>query len=255
MRKIKGVLYLKNLNKSLLVLTTLLGISFSYGADKGKGSFSLGFVQTSGNSETTTVKGTLSYTNKGNIYRVYINSSVLYGSSNGEKNAEEIKFNGRFERRFLPLFVFWDVNYYRNPFKGYRQSLGTGPGAGIYIINNDRLYLTLGYYVYRVVNKLTDKYSSENFDKSTERYFQHHIEERFKWKILKNLSLKEKLIYKITSRSNEDYFIDFYTAIENKITNRLSLEISYTVNYQNRPVGKKIKKTDTIFMTGIKYSF
>ena len=246
---------MKNNWKLFITFCMLAGTTISYGADSGKGSYSLGFVQTSGNSDTTTVKGALSYTNKGNIYRVYINSSVLYGSSNGKKNAEEIKFNGRFERRFLPLFVFWDVNYYRNPFRGYRQSLGTGPGVGVYILNNDKLYLTLGYYVYRVINKLTDKYSGEKFNKNTERYYQHHIEERFRWKILKNLSFKEKLIYKMTSRSKEDYFVDLYTALESKITDRLSLEISYTVNYQNRPVGKKIKRTDTIFMTGIKYSF
>ena len=244
---------MKKINKIFLILFIFIG--FSYGADKDTGKVSFGFVQTSGNSETTTVKGALSYTNKGDIYRIYIDASALYGSSKGEKNAEEIKLKTRFERRFLPLFIFWDINYYRNPFKGYNQSLGTGPGVGVYILNNDKLYLTLSYYVYRVINKLTDKYSSSDIDNKTERYYQHHIEERFKWKILPNLSLKEKLIYKITSRAKEDYFVDLYTAIESKITDRLSLEISYTVNYQNRPVGKKIKRTDTIFMTGIKYSF
>ncbi len=244
---------MKKFNKIFLILFTFIG--FSYGADKDTGKVSFGFVQTSGNSETTTLKGALSYTNKGDIYRIYIDASGLYGSSKGKKNAEEIKLKTRFERRFLPIFVFWDINYHRNPFKGYRQSLGTGPGIGVYILHNDKLYLTVSYYIYRVINKLTGRYTSEKFIKNTERYYQHHIEERFKWKILPNLSFKEKLIYRITSRTKEDYFIDLYTAVESKITDRLSLEISYTVNYQNRPVGKKIKRTDTIFMTGIKYSF
>ncbi len=244
---------MKKINNIFLILFSFIG--FSYGADKDTGKVSFGFVQTSGNSETTTLKGALSYTNKGDIYRVYIDASGLYGSSKGKKNAEEIKLKTRFERRFLPLFIFWDIKYYRNPFRGYSQSIGTGPGVGVYILNNDKLYLTLSYYVYRVINKLTDRYTSETFTKNTERYYQHHIEERFKWKILRNLSFKEKLVYKITSRAKEDYFVDLYTAIESKITDRLSLEISYTANYQNRPVGKKIKRTDTIFMTGINYSF
>jgi putative salt-induced outer membrane protein YdiY len=179
----------------------------------------------------------------------------LYGVSDGEKTAERIDLDTRFERRFYPYFVFWDFKFYRNPFQGYSYSIGTGPGVGRYIIDNDRTYLTLAYYIHWIYNRLTDRYTSLPLDKKIERYFLHHIEERFKFKITENLKLKERLVYKVSSRSMKDYFINFNIALENKMTKNLYLVISYEVNYQNIPVGKKIKRTDTIFMTSIKYKF
>ncbi|RUM47731.1 MAG: hypothetical protein DSY47_06510 [Hydrogenothermus sp.] len=230
--------------------------SFSFALDEKKQNFSvsLGVVSTSGNSQTTTVRGNVNYTHKGETWREYLKFSALYGESKGEKNAERIEAWGRLERRFFPVFIFWDIDYYRNPFQGYKHSIGTGPGVGIYIFKNEKIYLSTSYYVYRIYNELTDKYTAP-ITNYIERYFLHHIEERFRIKLLENVKFKQRIIYKLTSRTNKDYFITAENSLENRITKNLSMEISYNLNYQNLPVEDNIKKLDTIFITSIKYTF
>ena len=248
---------------NLIIFNTLLVIgilNLSYGEEKQKknksaGKLSIGFVQTSGNSETSTLKFKFNYTNKGEIYRTYIDTSVLYGQSKGKKNAEEEKFNGRFERRFLPFFAFWDIHLHRNPFKGYDYSIGTGPGLGVYLLKDESKSFSVSYYIYRVYNRLTDRYTQKDLTRNIERYFMHHIEQRFRIKLTPTVKIKEKLVYKITSRKKDDYFVDGYLALESNLTKRLTIEISYTVNYQNIPVENKLKRLDSVFMTSIGYKF
>lgn len=240
----------------LIFYLTLCLLSLSLALDEKKQNFSvsLGIVATSGNSQTTTVRGNIDYAYKGETWREYLKLTVLYGESKGEKNAERIEGWGRLEKRFFPIFVFWDINYYRNPFQGYEHSIGIGPGVGIYIFKNEKIYLSTSYYVYRIYNELTDKYTVP-ITNYIENYFLHHIEERFKIKISENIKFKQKIIYKLTSRTNKDYFITAENSLENKIIKNLSMEISYNINYQNLPVGDDIKKLDTIFITSIKYTF
>jgi len=220
---------------------------------KQKFSISLGYVQTTGNTETSTINLKSNYTYKGTSKRVYFNLDSVYGSTKGEKTVENIQGNLRLEKRFLPYFVFWDINYYRNPFQGYEYSLGSGPGIGRYFFKNSNLYLSASYYVYYVYNYLNEISIFSN--EKQERYFLHHIEERFRIKITKNLKFKEKLIYKVSSRKSQDYFIALESSIINNLTKHLALEISYKANYQNIPVEAGIKRLDTTFSTLIQYSF
>ena len=221
--------------------------------NNSKLSISLGYVQTTGNTETSTVNIKSSFTYKADSKRVYFDLNGLYGETKGEKTSENITSDLRLEKRFLPYFAFWDVHYYRNPFQAYKYSLGSGPGIGKYFFHTDRLYLTGSYYVYYVYNELNQQ--SYFTHKEREKYFLHHIEERFRVKLLKNLKFKEKLIYKVSSRKSQDYFIYFESSLINNLTKNLALEISYTANYQNIPIGSKIKRLDTTLSTLVQYSF
>ncbi len=243
--------------KKVLLLTLLIpGYALSLDDSKEKKSnfsISLGYVQTTGNTETSTINVKSSYIYKTDSKRIYFDLNALYGETSGEKTSENITSNLRVEKRFLPYFVFWDVHYYRNPFQAYKYSIGSGPGIGKYFFHTDRLYLTGSYYVYYVYNELNQPSYFTN--KEREKYFLHHIEERFRVKLLKNLKFKEKLIYKVSSRKSEDYFVYFESSLINNLTKNLALEISYTANYQNIPIGSKIKRLDTTFSTLVQYSF
>ncbi len=243
------------MKKYLISFLFLLLPFISFAASKNSLSITVGAVQTTGNTETTTFSLETSYTYKGEKWREYLNLSAIYGESKGDKTAERIEGSTRTERRIFPYFLFWDINFYRNPFQGYNYSVKTGPGIGRYIFKIDDLYLSASYYIYRVVNKLTNKYTYQPLEKRYERYFLYNIEERFKLKITDNTFLRQKLIYRVTSRSWQDYFLDGKVSVENKITKNLYLQISYKFTYQNRPVEKGIKRLDTIFLTSIKYSF
>ncbi|RMA93128.1 DUF481 domain-containing protein [Hydrogenothermus marinus] len=216
-------------------------------------SLSLGYVQTTGNSETNTINLKSDYKYKFDSKRIYFNLNGIYGTSKGEKTAEEISGNLRLEKRYLPYFVFWDINYYRNPFQSYEHSVKTGPGLGIYLYESKKAKLSLAYYLYYVYNKLNAPSPFSNTDE--EKYYLHNIEERFKIKFTKNLKLKQKLIYKLTSRKMQDYFVYFESSLINALTKHLALEIDYVATYQNIPIEADIKRLDTKFSTLIQYSF
>ncbi len=245
--KLKKILY-----GVLLISIPALSADSLHG-NNSKLSVSLGYVQTTGNTETSTINIKSSYTYKTDSKRIYFDLNGLYGETNGKKTSESILSNLRLEKRFLPYFAFWDVHYYRNPFQAYEHSIGSGPGIGKYFFHTDRLYLTGSYYVYYVYNKLNQLSYFTN--KQREKYFLHHVEERFRIKLLKSLKFKQKLIYKVSSRKSQDYFVYFETSLINNLTKNLALEISYTANYQNIPVGSKIKRLDTTFSTLIQFSF
>jgi putative salt-induced outer membrane protein YdiY len=243
--------------KNILILTALfsLPVLADDSSDNKKSDFSIsvGYVQTTGNTETSTLNIQSSYDYKFNSKKINFDLNALYGKTSGVKTAENITADLRAEKNFKPYFIFWDVHYYRNPFQAYEHSIGTGPGIGRYFYDSEKIYLTGSYYVYYVYNKLNQpSYFSGT---ETENYFLHNIEERFRIKITENLKFKQRLIYKVTSRRLQDYFVYFESSLVNKLADNLALKISYTANYQNIPVGSKIKRLDTTFSTLVQFSF
>ncbi len=242
------------MKKTLFILSIIPVFVFAKEKEnKQQFSISTGYVQTTGNTETSTANIKTKYTYKTDSKRIYFDLNAVYGSTNGKKSSEYIDGNIRFEKRKFPYFFFWDIHYYRNPFQGYKHSIGTGPGIGRYFYHNAQSYLSLSYYVYYVYNDLNQPslYTNKYF----ERYFLHHIEERFKKKFTKSLKFTQKLVYKVSSRKRQDYFVYFESSIINSFTKHLALEISYTINYQNLPLGSKIKRLDTTLSTLVQYNF
>ncbi len=83
----------------------------------------------------------------------------------------------------------------------------------------------------------------------------HNIEERFKFSFNENLYFKQKLLYSLNNENFKDYYIDFELSLINKLTQHLSLQITYLAKYQNIPKENLIKRLDTTFTTGIVIEF
>ena len=208
-----------------------------------KASLSLGLVETSGNSDTTTFNSKVHLSRKQGIYRVRLEGLYIYGESGGVSFAEKVDVTNRWEIRLNSYFPFWDFSYYRDPFQKYDYRIATGPGLGYYFIKTDTAYLSASYYIRSHNDHLLgtdDRYVN---------YTMQHIEERAKYSFTENLSLTQKLIYSISDRKAGDYFVDFETALKNKISKRLALELSYVARYQNKPVDITVKQLDTTIST------
>ncbi|GMT42320.1 MAG: hypothetical protein IEMM0002_0731 [bacterium] len=200
-------------------------------------------MDTSGNTETKTLSLKASLKVKKENRRVYLEAYYIYGETYGESTMEKIDVNNRWELRLNGFFPFWDIKYYRNPFQKYGYRLSTGPGLGYYFFKSEKTYLSASYYIQSHYDYLTGE---------VERYVNytvHNMEARFRYKFDENLKFRQKVLYRLSDRQPGDYWVDFEVSIVNNLTKRLALELSYTANYQNKPVDPSVKRLDTTLST------
>jgi len=233
----------------ILATLILLSCPSDGSAQKDKGSISLGFAQNAGNTNTSSFNGKLKLSREVEKYRIFFNAKNNTNSTDGKTTQEETEVDLRGELRIGRFFPFWDIRYYRNPFRKFTSRIATGPGLGYYFIKTERVYLTGGYYVHYNVDNLT-----EQSDRET-KYFMQHVEVRNRFYFTETLKFKQKAIYKISTRTGADYYVDYTATLEDGITKTLSLEIGYSLNYQNEPVSADVRRVDTAFTTGITFKF
>ncbi len=241
------------MKKSLFcfAILSLVAVSFSQETEKEKKGFiTFGYSQSQGNIDVSTASLTANYTVKYPTYRLFFDLRVLYGTSQGEKNAEQIDGKLRYELRKGRYFPFWDIIYYRNPFQNFEHRVATGPGIGYYITKTDTRYFSVSYYLYYYYDVIKDTLNT-----LIDKTLFHNIEERFKYKFTDNLSFKEKGLYSVSDENFQNYYLNIELTLTNKITKNLGLQISYLINYQNIPKEDKIKRLDTTLTTSIMYNF
>ena len=108
------------------------------------GSFGAGLSLTSGNSDTTNVN--LSFDTKydpktGNLFKA--EGLYLWGRTEGEDNANRLSLQGRFEHLLKPrVFVFGQLQYMRDPFKGVDYLIAPTGGIGYKLVDTPRTQLS-----------------------------------------------------------------------------------------------------------------
>lgn len=239
--------------KVFVVLFFLLFFTFLYAQEEEKekkGFITFGYSQSQGNIDVSTASLTANYTVKYPKYRLFFDLKILYGTSQGEKNAEQIDGKLRYELRRGKYFPFWDILYYRNPFQNFEHRVATGPGVGYYITKTEKKYLSISYYLYYYYDVINNTLINK-----IDRTLFHNIEERFKYHFTENLSFKQKGLYSVSNENFQNYYTNIELNLINKITQNLGLQVSYIINYQNIPKEKGIKRLDTTLTTSIMYNF
>jgi len=233
------------------ILSALILLSFpsAGSAQNDKGSISLGFAQNAGNTNTSSFNGKLKLSREMDKYRIFFNAKNNTSATDGKTTKEETDVDLRGELRIGRFFPFWDVRFYRNPFRKFASRIATGPGLGYYFIKTENVYLTGGYYVHYDIDNLT-----EQSDRKT-KYFMQHLEIRNRFYFTDSLKFKQKAIYKLSTRTSADYYVYYTVTLEDSITKTLSLEVRYFANYQNEPVSADVRRVDSTFTTGIKFKF
>jgi putative salt-induced outer membrane protein len=210
----------------------------------------LSYVNTSGNTDTRTLAGKLAAKKEGAFNRYYLDGSYFQTESEGEETSNKLKLEGRFERVVTKrLFGLFSAGYFRDKFSGYDFRAFGGPGLGIDLIKTDRhglqVLTSLLYY--------HDELSAG--EESTDDYAAGKATARYEWRVLENLKIKETLDYFVSFEDTQRSFIDSVTSAEVKINTRLSLGLSYIVNYQNAPPSPDIEHTDITFLTTLIIDF
>ncbi len=226
---------------ALLLITAVL--SLSEGA-KGENSINISYSQTSGNSNTSTLSLSYSLEKGWGSSSLSSQGSYLYKENEGEESANRLEIDNSYERKLgdnlsavISNFIFSDK------FSGYNLRLGIGPGLKVKLFEGLSVSSTLTY-VYN------------NYTKGTnESYYQGEVNLKFTKKLTENMNFCQLLSYQVSFKNREDYFVHSKSQFSVPLNRKLSLTVTYQVDYQNLLPDGVSHHTDRIFLTGVSYNF
>jgi putative salt-induced outer membrane protein len=220
-----------------------------------EGAASLGFAQTNGNANATTinVSDKIKYRMKG--WAVGQDLAFFYGEAEGKVNANFWNGGVRGERRLTPrLGMFVGTRFDRNVLQGVASRFEEGVGFDVTAIDakRDKLVLSAGASLFQqtlvpgavVTFKRNFPAARAALDYkhsfSEVAYFQQMAE------YLPNLS------------DPEVYLLNTESSIVAPLASKLGLKMSYVVRYNSTPPFKnavQLRTTDTFFTSAITYAF
>ena len=210
----------------------------------------LSYVTTSGNTDTQTLSSKLRAGKEGEVYRHILKGNFLRAEDRGEETANKWLLEGRSERVLKEeLFAFLTASYLQDKFSGYDYRMSAGPGLGYDFIK------TKEHELKGLISVLHSRDKFSEADKGSESYISGKAAMYYIWNILENLRFKENADCLVSFEDIDTYFINSETALEVRVNGTISLGLTYSIAYQNKPPFPEIERTDTIFLTSLIIDF
>lgn len=209
-----------------------------------KGSAELGFISTSGNTETESIKAKGVISTERNSWRHNYELSALNSSDQVNTTAERYIFIGQIDYKLSKTNYFLAViNYEDDRFSGYQYRLTESLGFGYRAIDKDKLKIDVEIGPGARQSKLD---AGDNQNEAIAR-----AAAKIDWAISDTTKLNQVL----TVDYGEDSTITkSSTGLTSKIAGSLAMKFDYTIkNTSDVPPG--IKKTDAETTVTLVYSF
>lgn len=212
-----------------------------------KGSFDLGLVAASGNTDITTLSigEKLEYAKgKWTVTQIF---KMVNSQSKGVETANE------YGAAVQPAYVLsaawkgyvlgsWD----RNPFLGISQRFQEGIGVSFLAVRGPKHFLTLdGGFSYFQQTFTTGAYS---------RFPTARGQLLYKFAITEKAYLQDMFVYLPNLRTSGDYRINNEVSLVAPIVGPLALKAAYMLQYQNAPLAG-FGTTDNLYTTGLQVTF
>ena len=216
------------------------------------GSAELGFVSTSGNSDTNNLNGRLSLTQESIQWRTEYNLSALYSSSDSETTAEKytsaIQSNYKFDTE-----QFWFIRgtHEEDRFSGYRHRSSTSTGYGNrFWQKEDGSYLEAstgaGYREFAIDREM-------NPDGESDRGTFVRFAATYEYHLSDSSLFHQELNTEISTEGGNDVY-ESISAIQANIIDNLAMKLAYRVKYTS-DVPENTETTDSETTASILYSF
>ena len=217
------------MNKIFFSKICILAIfaSTSYALDVDK-HLELSYVQTSGNSNTSTfstkVEASTALSDKSNFRA---KGNILYSENDHDSSANkydiELDYNYMLSEK---IYSYFGVNYLKDQFSDYDYRLNAGPGLGYKLLDDKEQTIDLQ----AGLDYALDQYS----DGIKDEYVASRAEVNYRYKINENLKFKQMFNYLVSLEDNNKYFMASDTSLGVKMTDNLSLGVSYRIDYVNQ---------------------
>jgi len=210
-----------------------------------QGSIALGYLQTTGNANTSTANGKALLGYKAGEWQDSVLVQALKASQEGVLTAENFEADGQSDYNLNPNnYLFANVDYLRDVFSGYERRTSEVLGVGRRLIANDTQQLDLELGGGRRQTRYTTEVPSD--EEWVERVAGSYL-----WKFTNTSNFTESLSV-LHGASNT--LTQSATAVTANLVNSFALSFSYTVSH-NSTVQPGFKKTDAIMAISLVYSF
>lgn len=209
------------------------------------GNIDLGYISTSGNSETESLNGEFDWTARASEnWATGIQITGVSNSSEDQRDAEQYTFawNNRYDLS-EKSFLYGIVDYMNDYFGAYDYQAGAYLGYGHEFFKSDDGHLSLGIGLgYRINAVFIGEDEKESVIRG-DLDFAHQLTDNARF---------TQVVSAVWGEEIDTYMSK--SAITTKISDSLAMKLSYLVNYNSEvPVGAE--KTDRTTTVGISYSF
>jgi len=225
--------------------TGLVGENKAFGGDA-----ELGATLTTGNTETTSIKGRLDMKHELDNWENQYLIEALYKEDTGEVTGKRYfgRIQGNYKVSHLS-YIFVTVNHEIDPFTGFRSTSTASSGYGHKFIDNGKTQLNIevgpGYKYKRL-----DSESAAEAGYDTEDSWIAHGVMNFETKISKSSKFKQMFVVE----HGEDFEGRSETSITANIIGALAMKFAVIVRYNDSPLDDK-ESTDTETNMTLLYAF
>ncbi len=211
------------------------------------GDLELGFVNTSGNTEKTSLKSKADINREKEQWRYNIKFNNVNTESNDRRTAEKYFISNRLAYQYNESdFSFLYGSYDDDRFTGFQYQATLSAGYGRRLINDDTMMLDIEVGPGYRESKVEDSSKGENSEEVILRGFAG-----LKWNVSNTAKFTET--FNIES-GNENTVAKSVTGLQVQINGHLALKLSYTVKYTEE-VPNNRKHADTESGVTFLYSF
>lgn len=209
-----------------------------------QGSLSLGYVATTGNTNTRSLNGQGLAAYKSGKWANLLSSKVLQASTNGVTTSESYDVNGQSEYSLTDTnYLFGMADYLRNTFAGYQRRTAEILGYGRRLLTTPTQQLDMELGAGARQTRFTDNTSRNKF---VERLAASYL-----WKFAEKSNFSQSLG---VEHGLDNTFVQSVTALTTNLAGDFALSVSYTVNHNTQPL-PTFKSTDTITSVSLVYTF
>lgn len=216
-----------------------------------RGSINAGFSAANGNTTSASVNGSADVSWADHIDKFTAGLTGLYGTntdSDGHKSTANdlVRANAEYDHNLNErIYTLGTVNLERNELQDLNFRAAASVGAGYHLLRSD-------YQTLNVFSGLS--YNYERYKTEQRNYPELLLGQEWHRKVNDTLSFDERFaIY--PNLGYPGYFrTELDVGMTARLTDRLNLKLSLQNRYQNHPV-YQVKKTDTLFVTSIGYTF
>ena len=241
---------------TLLILALWTGVSGAETASAWKAEAELGYLMTSGNTDTQSLNAGSNLTYDGDRWKHALTGNVVYSSEKSsatgtnQTTAQKYRISGQSNFKFDDRnSAFGLVTYDNDRFSGYKDQLSFVVGYARQLIKTDRVDLLVeagpGYRISRL------RPTPPAVSGATEKEAIFRAAGAFKYKISKTATFSQTVSVESGSKNTATRSV---TALKSQINGSLAMKVSYTLK-NNSSVPAGTHKTDTETALALVYSF
>ncbi len=208
------------------------------------GKASLGYLATTGNSESTSVNASTEISYESGKWKHTADAIALGSKDDVDTTAEAYQLGWKTDYSIREFdYLFGEVRWQKDKFSGYDQQLSESVGYGRRVLNNDKHMLNVEVGVGAKQSDLRDG-TSQN-----ETILLGGLD--YTWQLSETASFGQDVRIEA---GDENTYLESVSALNAKVFENLALVLSYTVrNNSDVPVGSE--KTDTFTAISLEYAF